>query len=98
MSGFAPVWFINFCVQVVMLVMLVKPADISPHECDRPSDVFRHLQSSESCGTSCIPDCFQILDSAATKYQVKLKESMFVKWEKHYLNQQMKNISLTLSL
>ena len=32
-GGFAPVWFINFRVQVVMLVMLVKPADISPHEC-----------------------------------------------------------------
>ena len=26
-------WFINFRVQVVMLVVLGKPADISPHEC-----------------------------------------------------------------
>ena len=31
--GFIPVWFINFRVQVVMLVMLVKPANTSPHEC-----------------------------------------------------------------
>ena len=72
---FEPVWLINFRVQVVMLVMWVKQADISPHECvstyfDRFSNFFRHLQSSEpvvqctsSCRTSCIPDYFQILDS-----------------------------------
>ena len=51
---FAPVWLINFRVQVVMLVMWVKQADISPHECvstyfERFSNFFRHLQSSESC-------------------------------------------------
>ena len=44
------------------------------------------------------PDCFEILDSAATNYQVKLKESMFIKWEKPDLNQQVKHINLTLSL
>ena len=32
------------------------------------------------------------------KYQVKLKESMFIKWEKPDLNQQVKHINLTLSL
>ena len=69
---FAPVWLINFRVQVVMLVMWVKQADISPHECvstyfDRFSNFFRHLQSlvqcTSSCPTSCTPDYFQILDS-----------------------------------
>ena len=40
---------------------------------DRSSNVFRHLQSAESCRTSCTPHCFQILDSSATKYQVNLK-------------------------
>ena len=65
---------------------------------DRSSNVFRHLQGSEFCRASCTPDCFEILDSAATKYQVKLKESMFIKWEKPDLNQQVKHINLTLSL
>ena len=65
---------------------------------DRSSNVFKHLQGSEFCRASCTPDCFEILDSAATKYQVKLKESMFIKWEKPYLNQQVKHINLTLSL
>ena len=46
---------------------------------ERSSNVFKHLQSSEFCRASCTPDCFEILDSAATKYQVKLKESMFIK-------------------
>ena len=38
------------------------------------------------------------LDPAAIKYHVKLKESMYVKWEKPNLNQQVKHINLTLSL
>ena len=58
-----------------------------------------HLQSSESCRTSWRLDCFQMLDSAATKYQVKLKKIyMFIKWEKPDFNQQVKHINLTLSL
>ena len=56
------------------------------------------VQGSEFCRASCTPDCFEILDSAATKYQVKLKESMFIKLEKPDLNQQVKHINLTLSL
>ena len=38
------------------------------------------------------------LDSAATKFQVKLKESMYIKWEKPDLNQQAKHINLILLL
>ena len=41
---------------------------------------------------------FQILDSAATKFQVKLKESMYIKWKMPDLNQKVKYINLTLSL
>ncbi len=59
---------------------------------DRTSHVYKHLQASESCRTSCNLDCFKILDSAPTKYQVKLKESMYIKWD------QVKHINLTLSL
>lgn len=40
----------------------------------------------------------EILFSAATKYHVKLKESMFIKWQKADLHQQVKHINLTLSL
>ena len=44
-------------------------------------------------------DCVKILDSAApTRYQVKLKESMYIKWEKPDLYRQVKHINLTLSI
>ena len=65
---------------------------------DRSPHVFKHLHSSESCRISCSADCFTVLDSATTKFQVKLKESMYIKWEKPDLNQQVKHINLTLSL
>ena len=65
---------------------------------DRSSHVYNHLLASESCCTSCNLDCFKILDSAPTRYQVKLKESMYIKWEKPDLNQQVKHINLMLSL
>ena len=65
---------------------------------DRLFHVYKNLQVSESCRTSCNLDCFKILDSAFTRYQVKLKESMYIKWEKPDLNQQVKHINLMLSL
>ena len=49
-------------------------------------DSFKHLQSSERCRQSCSADCFKILDSAPTKFQLKLKEAMHINWEKPNLN------------
>ena len=104
LRGYARAWSTNFRVQVVMLVYVGETSRhlstrVREHLLsDRSSNVFKHLQSSEFCRASCTPDCFEILDSAATKYQVKLKESVFIKWEKPDLNQQVKHINLTLSL
>ena len=68
---------INFPVQVVMLVTSVKQADTlrvwEYLTSDRSLHVFKHLQSSESCRISCSADCFTVLDSVTTKFQVKLK-------------------------
>ena len=52
---------------------------------DRSSQILKHLQNSESCRASCSTDCYKILDSAATKFKVSLK-NMFMKWEKPDLN------------
>ena len=65
---------------------------------DRSFHVYKHLQISESCRTSCNLDCFKILDSAPTRYQVKLRESMYIKRKKPDLHQQVKHINLMLSL
>ena len=42
--------------------------------------------------------CFSILDSAVTKYQVRLKEAMHIQWEKPILNRQVKHLNLTFSV
>ena len=45
---------------------------------DKSSHIFKHLLSSERCCQSCSTDCFEILDSAHTKFQLKLKEAMHI--------------------
>ena len=41
---------------------------------DRASHIFKHLQNSEHCHTSCSADCFRVLDHASTSFQLKIKE------------------------
>lgn len=58
---------------------------------------FRHLMGrvmGHSCRTSCTQDCFRMV----TRFQVKLKDSLFIKWKKPHLNQQVKHLNLTLFL
>ena len=65
---------------------------------DKSSHIFKHLLSSERCRQSCSADCFEILDSAPTKFQLKLKEAMHINWEKPNLNQQVHHVNLRLTL
>ena len=65
---------------------------------DKSSHIFKHLLSSERCRQSCSTDCFEILDSAPTKFQLKRKEAMHINWEKPNLNQQVHHVNLTLTL
>ena len=57
-----------------------------------------HLQSSEPCRKSCYTDCFEILYSVSTKFQLKLDETMHINWKKPNLNQQVNHVNLTLTL
>lgn len=41
--------------------------------------IYKHLQSSRACLDSCDTECFAILDSAASKYQIKIKEALHIK-------------------
>ena len=63
---------------------------------DKSSHVYRHLQSSRACHDSCTAECFTILDSAVSKFQIKIKEVMHIKWENPTLNQQLKHLELSL--
>ena len=64
---------------------------------DKSSHVYRHLQSSRACHDSCNTECFTILDSAASKFQIKIKEASHIKWEYPILNQQLRHLDLSLS-
>ena len=48
---------------------------------------FQNFNAVESC-----------VDSAPTKFQLKLKEAMHINWEKPNLNQQVHHVNLTLTL
>ena len=41
---------------------------------DTTSHILKHLLSPDRCRQSCPADCFEILDSAPTKFQLKLKK------------------------
>ena len=105
LTGFVHALSTNLPVQAVTLVTLAKQSDTFPcssqctSTCHR-TDGFTFISTYrlQSCRTSCNLDYFKILDSARTRYQVKLKESMHIKWEKPDLNQQVKHINLMLSL
>ena len=64
---------------------------------DKSSHVYRHLQSSRACHDSCNTECFTILDSAASKFQIKIKEALHIKWENPILNQQLRHLDFSLS-
>lgn len=59
---------------------------------DKQSHVFKHLQSSSNCRNKCSNNCFVVLDTAKTKYSLRIKESMWIKWLKPLLNVQKENI------
>ena len=64
---------------------------------DKSCNVYKHLLNSERSRNSCSLNCFKIIDSASTTFHLKLKEAMRINWEKLILNQEVKNVNLTLA-
>ena len=67
------------------------------HDMQHMLDIFKHLRGSVNCGSLCSEDCFKILDSASTSFQLKIKEAMHILWEQPSLNSQVKHLNLSLS-
>ena len=67
---------------------------------DKTSQVYKHLHSHSSidCKSKCNSDCFTLLDSASTRYQLKIKESMHIEWEKPSLNKQVKSYKTSICI
>ena len=49
---------------------------------DKTSHDYKLIASSQACRESCSTECFTILDTAASGFQFKIKEAMFIKGEK----------------
>ena len=64
---------------------------------DRTSHIFQHIQQSEECRNSWSAECFEVIDHATTKFQVKIKEALHISWEQPSLNKQLYHVNLTLS-
>ena len=64
---------------------------------DKSSHIYKHLQESETCKNSCSAESFTILDYATSKFQIKIKEALYIKWDNPSLNRQLKQLDLFLS-
>ena len=62
-------------------------------EKDKNPHIFKHLDKSLST-----PDCFQIIDSASSKFRLKLKQAMHITWTKPSLNRQLKCGSISITV
>jgi len=65
---------------------------------DKNSHVYKHLQNNLDCFNKSNSDCFSTLDTAKTKFQLKLKEGMYIGWGNPDLNRQVKYVLSTLSV
>ena len=51
-------------------------------ETDSKSHIFKHLDTNRKCKELCNAECFEVIDSATSSYRLKLKEAMYITWEK----------------
>ena len=59
---------------------------------DKSSNIYWHLLKNLQCKSIFDDNCFSILDLARTKYTLKLKKGMYIKWLGSSLNKQVKCI------
>ena len=65
---------------------------------DRALHNHKHLERNESCSKLCSKHCFQVLDSAATEFELRIKEAIHIRRKNPSLNTQVKHINLKFSL
>ena len=67
------------------------PTMIKEHlKTDKKSHIYQYLSSNQNCFNCCTDDCFSILDYASSKYQLKIKEALYIKRLDPILNKQKK--------
>ena len=85
--------------------MFVRQADICPLACASICIlikahfiyIFKHLKSFDKCTKSCNDNCFAVLDTASTYTLLKMKEALYILWERPILNKQVKHLDISLN-
>ena len=67
-------------------------------EKDTKSYISKHLNENHNCKSLSTPDCFQIIDSASSRFRLKLKEAMHMTRTKPSLNRQLKHVSISINV
>ena len=65
---------------------------------DNKSHIFKHLQFCETCFDSNDSLCFKIIDRGNSKFDLKIKEALYINRRKPNLNAQQNHLAVTISL
>ena len=65
---------------------------------DNKFHILKHLHSSERCFDSYNSICFKIIDKVNSKFDLKIRETLYITWRKPNLNAQQNYLALTLAL
>ena len=65
---------------------------------DKKSHIFKQLDENHNRKSLSTPDCLQIIDSASSKFRLKLKKTMYITWSKPSLNRQLKHMSISITV
>ena len=65
---------------------------------DNKCHIFKHLHSTITCFDLYNFFCFEVIDKAYSKFDLKIKKSLHIDWRKPNLNAQQNHLALTLSL
>ena len=63
---------------------------------DKKSAIYKHIHKNIGCFDNCKKTCFSVLDTANTKFQLKVKEGMYIGWENPDVNKQVKYVKCSL--
>ena len=72
------------------------PTRIKEHQSATSSNIYQLLIKNKACKMKYSKDCFKIIDSARTKFSLKLKEAIHINWESPELNRQLTHLNLSI--
>ena len=62
---------------------------------DKKSNIYKLLRNNEECFSSFNSDYFSVLDYTPTQFQIKIKEVIYIDWERPNLNKQLNHLATT---